>query len=325
MGTIRNKQRLLHLYQFLLENTDEEHQATTKDIVQFLQQEDANASRKTVKDDIEVLIEEGLDIVTTKSYYNSYFVGERVFEVSEVKLLMDMISASKSLTAERKERLIEKFLQTQSKYQAEAIRESAHFTNERVDSEQVYYNVYMIMDAMLRHKKIEFLYYDNSPSGERILKNNGEVYILSPYCTAYSDNRYYVMGYSDKRMQIVCFRIDRMLRASVLEEDAVEMDESFELDGYVDRMFSMYVGNEQEIILECDNDLMRVIKDTFGKDTDIWKSTTERFYVKTHVSVSPAFWGWVFQFGGRVRIISPVSVQNEYMEFMRASVRNAKK
>ena len=59
MSAIRNKQRLIHLYRYLMENTDEEHQATTNELVEFLRQEDANVSRKTVKDDIDVLIEEG--------------------------------------------------------------------------------------------------------------------------------------------------------------------------------------------------------------------------------------------------------------------------
>jgi hypothetical protein len=65
MSAIRNKQRLIHLYRYMMKNTDEEHQATTNELVEFLRKEDANVSRKTVKDDIDVLIEEGIDIVVT--------------------------------------------------------------------------------------------------------------------------------------------------------------------------------------------------------------------------------------------------------------------
>ena len=105
-----------------MENTDEEHQATTNDLVSFLRQEDANASRKTVKDDIEVLIEEGADIVTTKSYYNSYFIGSRMLEIPEVKMLIDGIAANVSLSADQKEKLIEKLLGTLSIHQAKDLR-----------------------------------------------------------------------------------------------------------------------------------------------------------------------------------------------------------
>ena len=110
MSVIRNKQRLLHLYRYLMENTDEEHQVTTNDLVQFLKQEDANASRKTVKDDIEILVKEGVDIITTKSYYNSYFIGERDFEIPEITFLVDSVEASVSLTEEKKQKMVEKLL-----------------------------------------------------------------------------------------------------------------------------------------------------------------------------------------------------------------------
>ena len=98
MSAIRNKQRLIHLYRYLMDYTDEDHQATTNDLVDFLTREDANASRKTVKDDIEVLMEEGVDIVVSKSFYNSYFVGSRTFEIPEIKLLVDGIAPNKSIS-----------------------------------------------------------------------------------------------------------------------------------------------------------------------------------------------------------------------------------
>lgn len=325
MSTVRNKQRLLYLYKYLLRYTDEEHQVTTNEIVSFLRGVDASASRKTVKDDIEALVEEGFDIVTTKSYYNSYFVGERMLEESEVKLLVDMVASCRSLSAERKEKLIEKLLKLLSVHQAERIRGSVLYSNGRIDNEQVYYNIYVIMDAIRKEKKIEFLYYDYSPAGERMLRHNGEIYACSPYGLTFSDNRYYMVGYSDKREKIVSFRIDRMLRANVTEDEAVTMPENFALDRFVDKLFYMHVGDEQEVVFECSNELMRVIVDTFGSDIDIWKSTVSTFYVKTHVNISPAFYGWLFQFGGDIKIISPVCELDNYMSFMRNTLRNSRK
>ena len=35
MSAIRNKQRLIHLYRYLMDYTDEDHQATTNDLVDF--------------------------------------------------------------------------------------------------------------------------------------------------------------------------------------------------------------------------------------------------------------------------------------------------
>ena len=77
MASIRNKQRPFRLLKYLYENTDENHPVSTPELVKIFQAEDAHASRKTVKDDIDVLIGEGFDIVTVRSTQNSFFLATR--------------------------------------------------------------------------------------------------------------------------------------------------------------------------------------------------------------------------------------------------------
>lgn len=40
--------------------------------------------------------------------------------------------------------------------------------------------------------------------------NNGEWYENSPYAMLWNDDRYYLLGYSEKHNKVVTFRIDRM-------------------------------------------------------------------------------------------------------------------
>ena len=67
MTSIRNKQRPFRLLKYLYENTDEEHPISTTELVRIFVAEDAHAKRKTVKDDIDVLVGEGFDIVTARA------------------------------------------------------------------------------------------------------------------------------------------------------------------------------------------------------------------------------------------------------------------
>ena len=87
MTSIRNKQRPFRLLKYLYENTDEEHPISTTELVRIFVAEDAHAKRKTVKDDIDVLVGEGFDVVTVRGRNNSFFLGTRKFELPEVKLL----------------------------------------------------------------------------------------------------------------------------------------------------------------------------------------------------------------------------------------------
>ncbi len=322
MGTIRNKQRLIHLYRFLLRYTDEEHQVTTNDLVQFLKEEDANASRKTVKDDIEVLMGEGIDIVTTKSYFNSYFVGSRLFELPEVTLLVDGIAANVSLSTEKKKKLIDKLLSHLSIYQEEKVRKHLYFApDHRVSSEQFYYSIDQAREAIQENRKIEFQYLDFAPNGDQILRENGSIYVITPTAVTCSNNRYYVFGYDEERAAMVSLRLDWMVRTRLLAERGAEIPEDLETGEYLNSLFAMNVGEMTSVILECDNDMMGVIQDRFGSSADIWKSTQERFYVKARISISPAFYGWVFQYCGKIQIISPAWVLTGYLEQAKDVIR----
>ena len=53
MPDIPNKGRILRLLQYLYLNTDEEHAATTQDLIDALAETGFKANRKTVKDDID--------------------------------------------------------------------------------------------------------------------------------------------------------------------------------------------------------------------------------------------------------------------------------
>ena len=181
MSAIRNKQRLIHLYRYLMDYTDEDHQATTNDLVDFLTREDANASRKTVKDDIEVLMEEGIDIVVSKSFYNSYFVGSRTFEVPEIKLLVDGIAPNKSISKEKKGKLIGKLLSMLSVYQAEKIRKNLYVGNSSgTTGEQIYYSCDRITEAICEGRKIEFMYRRPGRSGDTSDTKGGERIVMTP-------------------------------------------------------------------------------------------------------------------------------------------------
>lgn len=324
MSAVRNKQRLLHLYKYLMENTDEEHQVTTNELVTFLKKEDANASRKTVRDDIEVLIEEGVDVIVTRSYCNSYFIGERQFEVPEIKLLIDGIAANRSLTTDKKVKIISDLLGTLSKYQREKLQDQIHYSLPcSSGNERFFYNLDTIVDAINNQKKVRFQYLDFSQAAKKILRNDGEIYQCSPYRITCSNNRFYMIGYTDKKQDIVCFRIDRMLHTELMSEKGKEMPQNFDIDSYINHSYDMCFGEEYDVVLRCDNETMHTVIDNFGTDAKIWRADKDSFCVKARANVSPTFFSWVFQFAGAVRIVSPVSVRTKYQVMLHKAARSS--
>ena len=67
------KRRLLLVQKLLYENTDEQHPLTTFEILDYLLEQGILTNRKTLKGDIDLMVECGMDIVTVQSKPNRYF------------------------------------------------------------------------------------------------------------------------------------------------------------------------------------------------------------------------------------------------------------
>ena len=320
MTNIRNKQRPFRMLKYLYENTDENHPVSTPELVKIFQAKDAHASRKTLKDDIDVLIGEGFDIVTVRSTQNSFFLANRKFEIPEIKLLIDAVSSSRFINPEKSAVLIEKLTGMVSKAQAEKIRRHL-YTADRVkaDNRQIYYIVDAVTDAINDGKKICFQYFEYDGDKKKLLRRNGVRYYVSPYALVWDDNHYYMLGFSDDRQRIVNYRVDRMCNTGMTEEDAVPMPAGFDMEEYVQHQFRMFAGDEVEVVLECRNEIMKYIVDQFGEDVETWPASETTFFAKVSVADSPTFYGWVFPFEGKVKIAEPQEIRDKYMAMVKAA------
>ena len=297
MTSIRNKQRPFRLLKYLYENTDEEHPISTTELVRIFVAEDAHAKRKTVKDDIDVLVGEGFDVVTVRGRNNSFFLGTRKFELPEVKLLIDAVSSSRFISAEKSETLISKLTDMVSRHQAEKVCRHL-YTAEHVkaDNKQIYYIVDAVTDAINEGKKIRFQYFDYDGKKEKCLRHDGAEYSVSPYALVWDDSHYYMCGYSDAK------QID-----------------------YVRKQFHMFAGDETEVVLECRDDMMKYIIDQFGEEVETRKVSEDTFQAKVHVADSPTFYGWVFPFEGKIQIVEPEEIREKYRSMVKAADRTFRK
>ena len=150
-----------------------------------------------------------------------------------------------------------------------------------------------------------------------MLRNKGEIYKLSPYNLLWNGDYYYVIGYSEKKGKVVTFRVDRIATIpEILEADAAEKPKDFDLAEFTKEVFFMYDGNKVTVDLRCDNSLMKTMIDRFGEDVTTLAYDMTSFRLITEVSASQTFFGWVFGFGGKVQILAPESVKEQYKQMI---------
>lgn len=316
---MESKPRILYLLRILEQYTDEEHPLTTKQLIEMLNEKyGISTYRTTIAKDVAALQEFGVDIVVVHSTQCKYFIGSRQFELPELKLLIDAVESSKFITSKKSDVLIKKIHMLTSNGQVKKLKRNNYVSGRiKPNNEQIYYIVDTINDAINEGKQISFQYYEYTGLKEKVLKNKGEVYTVSPYHLVWNDDYYYVVGYSEKREKIVTFRVDRIAsQPDILSVDAVPAPEDFDIVEFTKQVFYMYDGEAVLVDLKCDNSLMKTMVDRFGEDITTLVYDENSFKVTVEVSTSPTFFGWIFGFGGKVLILSPESVKEEYRQMI---------
>ena len=313
------KPRILCLLKILIKYTDQKNPLTTNEIISLLESEyGLNVHRITLKKDIEALQSVGYDVIEIKSSQNKYFLGDRLFELPELKLLIDAIESSKFITQSKSEMLIDKIYQLASVNQVKKLERKNYIVKKvKPNNEQIYYIVDTINEAINEGKQISFQYYDYTGLKKKVLKNKGEVYTISPYHVVWDGDYYYVVGYSDKHTKVISFRVDRIATTpEILDDCNYPQPEDYDLNRFSKTTFRMFDGEIKQVDLRCDNSIMRVIIDKFGEDVTTLAYDMESFRVLTEVAISPTFFGWVFGFKCKIEILGPSEVKEEFKDMI---------
>ena len=311
--------RVLCLLKILNAYSDENHELSTKDLMDRLEKEfGIIVHRTTIGKDMKQFADFGIDIYTHKTTQNRYYLASRLFEPPELKLLADAVESAGFITKKKSGELIEKLCELTSVYSAEALREGFCADSGKSCNESIYYISDTINSAIAKGKKISFYYFQYGPNKERELKNDGKPYFFSPYKLVWNEDEYYVVGYSDKHGKLVSFRVDRIDRCpEILDEDAVKRPAKDELARHIRTMSNMYDSRREHVTLLCDESMMNAVVDEFGEDVKTEPHGAGAFTAEAETAASPVFYRWVFGYGGKIKILAPETVKNEYAAMVR--------
>ena len=321
----KQKQKLLYIIQLLMEKTDDAHTVTTQEIIDYLAAQGILAERKSIYDDINTLIDFGMDIVKVKQRPAGYQLVSRQFELAELKLLVDAVQSSKFITGKKSRELIGKLETLCSKREASQLHRQVVVTNRaKAVNENIYYNVDQIYSAIAENMKIQFLYFDWNVKKEMVPRHDGKNYTVSPWLLTWDDDNYYLIAYDDESNMIKHYRVDKMLKISSFGQSrqGKEVFDNFDIAAYSRKTFGMFAGEEETVILLCDKKMAGVFIDRFGNDVSMRKFDEEHILVRVNVAVSRQFFGWLTGLGNTVKIQSPEKTVKEYTEYLQNILAN---
>ena len=313
------KLKLLYLARFLQEETDEQHPKTLQDMLSYLASQGITAERKSVYDDLELLSLYGMDVQSVRGKTYGYFLGQRDFQLPELKLLIDVVQSSPFLTRNKSMELIGKLEHLTSRPNARQLRRQVYVLDRvRTHNEQLYYAVDGLHTAINDDRQVTFRYFDWQPDGSKAYRRGGALYRVDPVALCV-DRHYYLVSYDPAIEDYRHYRVDRMEGLTVTDTPRDPLPEGFDLGRYVKTIFDMYNGRTETVRLRFDRALTNVVIDRFGAEAHI-RPDGNSVVVTAPVEVGPTFFGWLAQFGPQAELLSPEDVRQEFAAHCRAAL-----
>ena len=304
------KLALIRILQVLEKHSDSEHPIKHDKIVELLENEyGLVVERKAIGRNISLLNEAGFEIETTKK---GSYLAERTFEDSELRLLIDGVLSSGYITATHSKDLIEKLCAQSNRYFRPRVK-NIYSVNEwnKTDNMSVFYTIEIVDEAIERGRQVRFEY--NKYGADKQMHRTSRQ-IVSPYQMILHNQRYYLMGYSERWKEMRYYRMDRITNIQPSDEPQTPLRSIKGFESGVDyKRFSqgmpyMFADELQTVEFIADGWVIDQIVDWFGKEIHIEERADERFLVRVKASIN-AMEYWSMQYMNAVEILSPIELR----------------
>ncbi len=316
------KLKLLYLCRYLLRRSDEDHPVTVAQMIDYLAQQDIAAERKSIYDDMEALRLFGLDVQAVRvGSATGYFIGQRDFQLPELKLLVDAVQSSRFITERKSLELIGKLENLASEHQAVELNRQVYVRGRiKTMNESIYYNVDEIHAAIDGDRAITFKYFDWGVDKKRVWRKEGKRYAVSPWALMWDNENYYLIAYDPAAGDIRHYRVDKMSAIAQTDKprQGAEAFKKLDMAAYSNSHFGMFSGQVQTVRLSFENALAGPVVDQFGADAHLSPLDDEHFSVTVNVAVNVQFFGWLGGFGTRAKILAPATAAEAMRDHARA-------
>lgn len=323
------KLKLLKMWEILKQETDEKHPISTNELISRLREQGILVDRKILYSDIELLNENGYEVLCQRSRSNKYYVMDRSFDVPEVRILMDAVKSAGFITEKKTESLINKIAMLAGSKRGQVLKSDVtKFSTVKSNNENILYIIDTIIEAKEENKKIAFSYFKYDVNKKKVYKKSKENaeenkrYIINPVELVLDNDQYYLICYDDKHSNYTHYRVDRIDKIEKLDEDLVIYDwvKEKEIIKYRSELFSMYSGEAKEISFVADKDLLDVIYDKFGDRVSIKVLGEGKIRCNVTIQNSPMLVAWCCSFTSRLKVESPPSLVKSIKEHLTSTI-----
>ena len=314
---LQDKKALNMLILEILEQyTDSDHPLTQMEIVNLLEKNyGVPCTRQTVKNNLMLLGEMGYEI----SMEGGICLLSHKFENAELRMLIDSVLFSRTLSGKQAKRLVEKLTGLGNKYFRAKVKHVCHLPKLiHSDNKQVLLNLDVLTDAIEQGRKVRFTY--NSYGKDfQLHPRREEPYIVNPYQMVANQGRYYLLCSYDTSNRLSHYRLDYMTKLEMLDEKVKSMDQmedfvqGYSLPKHMAEHIYMFSGPSVQVKMRVSEHMIGALIDWFGKKFRIVQEEADKLIVSVACN-EMAMKYWALQYGQYAEILEPESLRDEIRE-----------
>ena len=314
---LQDKKALNMLILEILEQyTDSDHPLTQMEIVDLLEKNyGVPCTRQTVKNNLMLLGEMGYEI----SMEGGICLMSHKFENAELRMLIDSVLFSRTLSGKQAKRLIEKLTGLGNKYFRAKVKHVCHLPKLiHSDNKQVLLNLDVLNDAIEQERKVSFTY--NSYGKDfQLHPRRKEPYIVNPYQMVANQGRYYLLCSYDASNQLSHYRLDYMTKLEMLDAKVEPMDQmedfvqGYSLSKHMEEHIYMFSGPSVQVKMRVSEYMIGALIDWFGKKFRIVQEEADKLIVSVACN-EMAMKYWALQYGQYAEILEPESLRDDIRE-----------
>jgi predicted DNA-binding transcriptional regulator YafY len=306
--------KMLNLYilEILKRFSDADHRLSQREIIDLVRREyHMECERKAVARNITALMEFGYDIVSDRGYY----LNEREFADSELRLLIDSLLFSKHIPYSHCRALIEKLRGLSSEFFAARVSHIRNLPENKPENKQLFYTIDVLDEAIDRGVQVAF-HYNSYGTDKELHVRRPEKHIVNPYQMVATHGRFYLVCNIDKYDNIANYRLDRITDIELLDTKVKDprrvrgMENGLDLPTHMAEHIYMFSGPSVRVRFRADKAILNDIIDWFGNQPEFSNETKGACEVSVRVNEQAMFF-WAMQYGSYVEVLEPAGLRNQ--------------
>lgn len=318
---ISQKATILCVYEILKKYSDENHIISTEKIREKLKViYDVDMERRAIYRNIDALRSMGIDIEGYTDNREGYYLIDRTFEPSEIRLLCDAVAASDMIKEESSKEIINKLIDTQSVFQGRMLQKTVYVKNkQKVLNKQLFYNIDTLNVAINQGCKVaaHLLVYNIDIE---LVESPDSTIVISPYATMWVSGNYYILAKPEDEEEVTHYRIDYLKDIVILERSVDMVFGGINPSQYAERFVLQNGESIERYDLECDKSLWNSLAEMFGNNMSVIRTDDKDVLIKVR-STPSVMREWVMAHSNQCEVISPRYFRDEIQKMIMDSYK----